>query len=174
MNRKRFPREPPPLGKPAGFPLPPSCGPALYDPGVRDWVIWMIAAGVLAVGEVATVTFVLGPVALATVLAAIVALIGPGVEYQVLAFAVGSVASLWLIRPIARKHLRSPHHTRTGTAALVGGKATVLERVDATGGTVKLGGEVWSARAYNDNDVLEPGAQVTVVEIRGATALVSD
>ena len=146
----------------------------MYDPPVRDWVIWMIAAGVLAVGEVATVTFILGPVALAAVLAAVVALIGPGVEYQVLAFAVGSIASLLLIRPIARKHLRMPHHVRTGTAALVGTKATVLERVDGQGGTVKLAGEVWSARAYNDNEVLEPGAQVTVLEIRGATALVSD
>ena len=137
-------------------------------------MIWMIAAGILAVGEIATVTFVLGPVALAAVLAAVVALIGPDVEYQVLAFAVASVASLWLIRPIARKHLRTPHHVGTGTAALVGAKATVLERVDGQGGTVKLGGEVWSARSYDDSHVLEPGAQVTVIEIRGATALVSD
>jgi len=140
---------------------------------VRDWVIWMIAAGVLAVGEVATVTFVLGPIALAAVLAAVVALLGPGAEYQVLAFAVGSIASLWLIRPIARKHLRMPHHIRTGTAALVGAKATVLDQVDGRGGTVKIGGEVWSAQAYDGDDVLEPGAQVTVIEIRGATALVS-
>jgi len=49
----------------------------------------------------------------------------------------------------------------------------VLERVDVDSGQVRIGGEVWSARAYNEDDVLEPGARVVVLEIKGATALVA-
>ena len=79
-----------------------------------------------------------------------------------------------MLRPIAVRHLRTPARIRTGTAALVGSRALVLERVDADGGTVKLGGEVWSARAYDEDAVLEPGERVHVLKIEGATALVSD
>ena len=61
---------------------------------------------------------------------------------------------------------------RTGTAALVGARAVVLERVDGDGGRVKIGGEVWSARTLDEHSVIEPGAHVQVAEIEGATALV--
>ena len=77
-----------------------------------------------------------------------------------------------MLRPIARNHLRLPPALRTGAAALVGAKAIVLERVDGSGGRVKIGGEVWSARAYDETQVLEAGAWVEVMKIEGATALV--
>ena len=78
------------------------------------------------------------------------------------------------MRPIARRHLYSPPQLRTGTAALVGRPAQVLERIDnAEGvGCAKIEGEVWTARAYDDDRVIEPGERVQVMEIRGATALV--
>jgi membrane protein implicated in regulation of membrane protease activity len=79
-----------------------------------------------------------------------------------------------VLRPIARRHLRTPPSIRTGTAALVGGSATVLERVDGNGGQVRIGGEVWSARAYDTDDSFEPGARVEVMKIEGATALVAE
>jgi membrane protein implicated in regulation of membrane protease activity len=141
---------------------------------VDDWVAWVIAAGALAVGEMLTTGFFLGPVALGALLAAVAALIGLGTALQFAVFAVAAVASLALIRPIARRHLVMPAHLRTGAAALVGARAVVLERVDIHGGQVKIGGEVWSARAYDDDEVLEAGAQVHVMEIEGATALVSE
>ena len=139
-----------------------------------DWVIWMIAAAVLAGGEVLTLTLFLGPLALAAVLAALVALGGGSVELQVAAFVAGSVASLAVVRPIARRHLRTPPHIRTGAAALIGQNATVLERVDGQHGLVKIGGEVWTARAYDEDHVIEPGARVEVLRIDGATALVAE
>ena len=138
-----------------------------------DWLIWLIVAGVLLVGEMLTLTFILGPVALAAALAAIVAALGAGIGAQIAVFAVSALASLLLIRPIARRHLRTPSHQRTGTAKLVGEGAVVLERVDGQGGRVKLDGEVWSATSYHEDDVYEPGERVTVVEIAGATARVS-
>jgi membrane protein implicated in regulation of membrane protease activity len=141
---------------------------------MEDWVAWVIAAGVLAVGEMLTTGFFLGPVAVAALLAALAAVIGLGTALQFAVFAVAVVASLAIIRPVARRHLVMPAHLRTGTAALVGSRAVVLQRVDAHGGQVKIGGEVWSARSFDEDTVLEAGAQVQVMQIEGATALVSE
>jgi membrane protein implicated in regulation of membrane protease activity len=140
---------------------------------VPGWVIWTIVAVVLLVGEIFTPgLFVLGPVALAAVAAGIASLLGVGATAQVIVFIAASIASVALIRPIARSHLRMPAAIRTGTAALTGTKALVLQRVDSDGGRVKIGGEEWSARSYMEGQVFEPGTRVEVVKIEGATALV--
>ena len=139
-----------------------------------DWVLWSIAAAALGVGEIITVGFVLGPIALAAALAAVVAAIGAGAEIQVAVFAVAALGSLLFLRPIARRHLRTPAHIRTGAAALIGQGATVLERVDSQHGMVKIGGEVWTARAYDEDHVIEAGKRVEVMRIDGATALVAE
>jgi membrane protein implicated in regulation of membrane protease activity len=85
-----------------------------------------------------------------------------------------SAASLLVLRPIARRHLRTPMQLRTGTAALIGAPAIVLERVDGRGGQVKIGGEVWSARSFDEDETFEPGTRVEVLKIDGATALVCE
>ena len=137
------------------------------------WVVWAIAAAVLAAGEAASAALVLGPVALAAAVAAIVAATGAGAVVQAVAFVLGSVAALGVLRPIATRHMRLPPHVRTGAAALIGASATVLEQVNRDGGRVKIGGEVWSARSYDEDQVLEPGDHVEVLKIDGATALVA-
>ena len=135
--------------------------------------LWLIAAVLLAIGELLTPgLFFLGPVALAAVGAAVTAGIGGGILLQLIVFIGVSVASLAFLRPIARRHIHMPALTRTGTAALVGTKAVVLQRVDANGGLVRIGGEEWSARAYFEGQTLDPGARVEVAKIEGATALV--
>ena len=141
---------------------------------MEDWVWWMIAAGVLAVGEIATLGFFMGPIAVAATLTAIVALIGAPLALQWVVFIAASLGTLVVLRPIARRHLRTPPQIRTGTAALVGSRAVVLDRVDANGGQVRIGGETWSARAYDEDDAFEPGARVEVMKIEGATALVAE
>jgi membrane protein implicated in regulation of membrane protease activity len=141
---------------------------------VDDWVWWMIAAGVLAVGEIATLGFFLGPIAVAATAAAVVALAGAGLALQWVVFIAASLGSVLVLRPIARRHLRTPASLRTGTAALVGGPATVTQRVDRDGGQVKIGGELWTARSYDDDDSFEPGTRVEVMKIDGATALVAE
>jgi membrane protein implicated in regulation of membrane protease activity len=140
---------------------------------VAAWLAWAIAALLLAVGEIFTPgLFFLGPIAVGAVVAAFVSLAGPAVWLQVLAFAGAAFVSLAFLRPIARAHLSMPPALRTGTAALQGARAVVLQRVDQNGGRVKIGGEEWSARAYMPDQVLEPGTAVEVVKIEGATALV--
>lgn len=134
----------------------------------------MIAAGGLAAGEIVTMGFFLGPLAIAAVIAALVALTGVGLPVQLLVFIVASAASLAFLRPIASRHMRTPGRLKTGTAALVGERALVLERVDANGGSVKIGGEVWSARSFDEDEAIEPGKRVEVMQIQGATALVCE
>jgi membrane protein implicated in regulation of membrane protease activity len=141
---------------------------------VPDWVFWLIGAAVLAAGEVATLGFFLGAVALAALPAAAVAAAGGGVTVQLAVFIVCSIASLGFIRPVARRHLNTPASLRTGTAALVGARAVVLVRVHADGGRVKIGGEEWTARPLDEDAVYEEGARVEVTDIQGATALVCD
>ncbi len=139
-----------------------------------EWILWMIAAGVLAVGEMFTLGFFAGPIAIAAVTAAIVARAGGGVALQWIVFTTVSAASLVVLRPIARRHLHTPAQLRTGTAALAGAHAVVLERVDRDGGTVKLAGEVWSARSYDEDHAFEPGARVEFLYLYGDNGVVHE
>ncbi len=141
---------------------------------MEEWVVWMAAAGLLAVGEIFTMGFFLAPVAVAAVLAGVAALVGAGLVAQLVVFILASAASVGLLRPVARRHLHTPARIRTGTAALVGRAATVIDRVDAHGGSVKLAGEVWTARAFDEDHAFEPGQRVEVLEIEGATALICE
>jgi membrane protein implicated in regulation of membrane protease activity len=137
------------------------------------WLVWAIVAVALGVGEILTPgLFFLGPVALAAAAAAVAAALGGPAWLALLIFIAGSVASLALLRPVARRHLHLPALARTGTDALVGRKALVVRPVDAIGGRVRIGGEEWTARAYLDGETFPEGAHVEVVKIEGATALV--
>src|SRR4051794_6794548 len=140
------------------------------------WVLWLIAAVILAIGEIATTGLFLAPFAAGAAIAALLAAAGAGATIEWAVFLVVSVIALAALRPVARAHKRSRGQIKTGTAALVGQHAVVVERIaNAEGvGCVKLDGEIWTARAYDDDEVFEPGARVQVLEIRGATALVSD
>jgi membrane protein implicated in regulation of membrane protease activity len=127
----------------------------------------------LVIGEVLTPgLFFLGPVALGAGIAAVVAAVGAPIWLQLIVFAAMSAASLAVLRPLARRHLRMPAQLRTGTAALEGAQGVVLQRVDQDGGRVRIGGEEWSARAFMPDQVIEPGTRVEIVKIEGATALV--
>ena len=141
---------------------------------MADWLIWLLVAAGFAAGELMTLGFFLGPIAIAASAAALVAAVGGGAVIQAITFIVLSVASLAILRPIARRHIQMPAQIRTGTAALIGARATVLERVDSEHGSVKIGGEVWTARPYDEDHVFEPGTRVDVLKIDGATALVSE
>ena len=136
------------------------------------WAVWLVVAGVLLVGELLTTSLVLGMLAGGAASAAITGALGGGVPLQFLAFTVVSLSLVLVVRPVARRHLKTPQAIRTGVAALVGSDAEVLEQVDGRDGRVKLAGEVWSARSFDGETVHEPGAVVRVVRISGATALV--
>jgi membrane protein implicated in regulation of membrane protease activity len=148
---------------------------ATYHDRVDDidaWVWWLVGAAALGIPLVATAMPEFGMLAVGAVAAAVAAGIGFGVVVQVIAFVVVSVALIAVVRPIARRHSRQVPRLTTGVEALKGRQAVVLERVDGTGGRIKLAGEVWSARALDTDRTYEAGTQVDVVDIEGATAIV--
>ncbi len=139
------------------------------------WIVWLVAACLLGLGELHTGGFYLLPFAIGAGLAALVALLGVGAALSGGVFIVSSGFVVLTLRPVAMRHRRLPPPIRTGAQALVGRRATVLERIanDEGVGCVRIeGGEVWTARSYDDDEVIEAGERVEVVEIRGATALV--
>ncbi|WP_369238735.1 NfeD family protein [Streptomyces sp. R21] len=139
---------------------------------IDAWVWWLIGAAGLGIPLVVTAMPELGMLALGAVAAAAIAGLGGGAVLQVLVFAAVSVALIAVVRPIANRHRNQRPQLATGIDALKGKQAVVLERVDHAGGRIKLAGEVWSARSLDAEQAYEPGQEVDVVEIEGATAIV--
>ena len=136
-------------------------------------VIWLVAGVLLAIAELFTLDFVLIMLAVGAFAAGVVGLVLP-VPVQVVAFAAVSVLGLVAVRPAIKRHLhRGADPAVMGMDAIEGAEATVVEEIAEGRGMVKIGGELWSARAYDAIQVIEAGAQVRVVEVKGATALVS-
>jgi len=141
--------------------------------GFSAWAFWAIAAALLAIGELWTPgLFFLGPLAVAALVAALVATSAVSAVWTLLVFIAAAGICVLVLRPLARRHLRLPAISRTGAAALVGQSALVLVQVDDSGGRVKIGGEVCSAKPFLEGEALRPGEQVEVAQIDGATALV--
>ena len=137
-----------------------------------SWIVWLVLAAVLGVAEIMTTTLAFGLIAAGAVVAGVVGVAGAGLPFQLIAFAVASAAGLGVVRPIAVRHIKQPPLLRTGTSALVGRSAKVVEEVTDDGGKVRIGGELWSARPYDESQVIPVGSTVNVFAIEGATALV--
>ena len=139
-----------------------------------QWIVWLIVAVLFAVGEVLTMGFFLAPFAVGALVAALVAAVSGSFVVAGVAFLAVSSAAFLALRPVARRHMKLPAQLRTGTAALVGRTGTVVETITADAGCVRIDGEVWTARPYDDDQTYEAGQRVHVLQIRGATALVSE
>jgi membrane protein implicated in regulation of membrane protease activity len=139
---------------------------------MEPWLIWLIAAAVLAMAEIFTLTASLGVLGGAALVTAGFAAIGLPVPFQLLVFAVVATLSLLVVRPLVLRHVSRPPVGRFGVDALVGRSAYVVSEVTGEGGRVRIGGEEWSARAYDEALVIPPGTTVDVMEITGATAIV--
>ena len=139
------------------------------------WLWWAIAAAGLVVAEILTGgALIFAMLAFGSVLAGVVSATTGSVVLSLAAFAGGSLIGLLGVRPVARRHLHTPRETRSGVAALVGTSAVVVEPVDGRDGRIKLAGEIWSARSFDGDTAIEPGTTVWVLQIDGATALVSE
>ena len=142
---------------------------------MSGWILWVIVACAFGVGEMLTQGFFLAPFAIAAALAGAADAVAGDIASWVVFIAV-TLLTLVVVRPIVRSHLKMPPQIRTGAAALVGKQAVVLERIANHEGVgcVRIDGEVWTARSLFDDRVIEQGALVDVIEIKGATALVSE
>ncbi|WP_328497222.1 NfeD family protein [Streptomyces sp. NBC_00414] len=139
---------------------------------IDAWVWWLIGAAGLGIPLVVTAMPEFGMLAVGAVAGAVTASLGGGVVLQVVVFAAVSVALIAVVRPVAARHRAQRPQLATGIDALKGKQAVVLERVDGSGGRIKLAGEIWSARSLDTSRAYDIGQEVDVVEIEGATAIV--
>jgi len=135
-------------------------------------VIWLVAAAALGVAEMLTTTLALGLTAVGALAAALTEAVGGDPILQLAVFVAVSLAGIVLIRPVALRRLQRRTTLRTGTAALVGQTGYVLADVTPHAGRIRIGGEEWSARPYDESSVIAAGSMVDVLQIKGATALV--
>ncbi len=138
------------------------------------WEAWLGLAMLFAVAELFSLDLVLLMFAVGCIAGVVTAAVGAPVVLQVLATAAASVAMLALVRPSMVKRLHNGPDLKQGAAALIGREGYVVAEVTDQGGQVKIGGEIWTARPYDDDAVIAPGAKVQIFEIRGATAYVHE
>jgi membrane protein implicated in regulation of membrane protease activity len=137
------------------------------------WQVWLAAAMVLAVAELFSLDLVLLMLAVGAVVGMVLGLADTPVAVQALGAAAAAVAMLVFVRPQWAKRLHSGPELRHGPAALIGKTGFAVEEVSARGGLVKVGGEVWTARPYDEHEVIPNGSKVEIFEIKGATAYVA-
>jgi membrane protein implicated in regulation of membrane protease activity len=141
--------------------------------GDHLWGLWLLVAVALGVAEMVSLNLILLMMAVGALLAALVAVAGAPFVLQLLVAAAGSAAMLAFVRPSLIARLHSGPDLVSGHNKLVGQQGVVTEELAGTEpGRVKVGGEIWSARPYDDSLVIPPGTHVEVFEIRGATAYV--
>ncbi|MEJ2865372.1 NfeD family protein [Actinomycetospora flava] len=136
------------------------------------WVVWLIVSAALGVAEALTLTAAAGLLGGSALVAAGAAAIGLPLVAQLLVFAMAAVLGLVLLRPVAARHLLGAQTERFGVDALLGRPALVIDEVTGHGGTVRISGETWTARAVDESVPIPAGATVDVVRIDGVTAIV--
>jgi membrane protein implicated in regulation of membrane protease activity len=142
---------------------------------VDPWLLWLIAAGLFAAGELASVDFVLLMFAGGALGGMAVALLGGAVALQLVGFVVVSLALLLVVRPIAKKHLLAGTPLQLdGVDVVVGRTARVTQAVDRHSGRIKLGADEWSARSQHEGEAFAIGETVRILQVEGATAVVGD
>ncbi|MCZ2860341.1 NfeD family protein [Blastococcus sp. VKM Ac-2987] len=139
------------------------------------WLLWLIGAGLLAIGEVFTLDLVLLMLAGGAVGGMTVALLGGAAVLQIVTFIVVSGVLLALVRPLAQKHLtdRTPLQL-DGVDTLIGKTAQVTRDVDVSGGRIRIGADEWSARSQHGGESFTAGETVRILQVDGATAVVGD
>ncbi len=136
------------------------------------WLIWLVIAVTLGVAEVFTTTAALGVLGGAALLPAALAVFGIPLPIQLVTFAFAAAAGIVLVRPVALRHMQRPQLERFGIDALVGKRAYVVREVTDRDGLVRIDGDEWTARSFDESTVIPVGAAVDVMRISGTTAFV--
>lgn len=137
-----------------------------------DPIIWLLVLIAFAVGEALTVGLTSIWFAAGALGALITAGLGFGFWPQIIVFLVLSGVTLALVRPLAKKVLK-PGYSATNADRVIGAVGLVTEEVDnmAGKGLVNLSGQVWSARAQDEQNI-PAGQEVRVLRIQGVKVIV--
>ncbi len=145
------------------------------DAVVDAWLVWLIASGLFAAGELASGNLFLLMLAGGALGGVGVALLGGPVVLQLAAFVVVAALLVAVVRPLATRHLaEGTPEQLDGVAALVGRTARVTQPIDGYGGRIRLGADEWTARSQYGGERFPVGATVRIMQVDGATAVVGD
>jgi len=139
---------------------------------LQAWQVWLGLAVTLGVAEMMSLDLMLLMLATGAMVGMVAALVGLPFAVQILAAAAASVAMIAVVRPSLVKRFHGGPELTLGHAALVGKQGLVVDEVSMQGGQVRIGGELWTARPYDETEVIEAGAKVDIFQIKGATAYV--
>lgn len=128
------------------------------------WQLWAVVAVVCLILELTAGDFFIICFSIGAVFAAVTALIGGNVYWQLAMFALFTLVCLFWVRPFAKRYLHRGEDTRVSNAdALMGRQGRVVETVSHDGfGRVQIDGDVWKAVTNEPQDIPE-GANVRVV-----------
>lgn len=136
-------------------------------------IFWVVALVVFLIVEAVTAGLVSIWFVFGSLVALICAALGAAIWLQIVWFAVVSVATLVLTRPLVKRYVDS-RSVATNADRNIGRTAVVTERIDnlAATGAVQLAGVIWTARSTDDAVAIEPGTHVTVRAIEGVKLIV--
>lgn len=138
-------------------------------------VYWLIAFVVLLGIELATMALTTIWFAGGALIAFVLALLGAGVEVQLLVFVIVSFLLLFFTRPLVSRYVNR-NTTKTNVESLIGKHARITADVDnnlAMGAAI-VGGQEWTARAADDTKTYKEGTMVEIVDIRGVKLIVKE
>jgi membrane protein implicated in regulation of membrane protease activity len=137
------------------------------------WVFWLIAAGVFFVIEMATIGFLVFWLGIGALLAMVTSFITDNIIIQFVVFLVSSTLLLIFTKPLVNKFIKIPKEVKTNAYSIIGKKGIVIAPINNIegNGQIKIDGEVWSAKSYNDENIPK-NSEVEIVEIDGVRAVV--
>lgn len=138
------------------------------------WAIWLIAAGVFFIAEIATTGFLIFWLGLGALLAMVTSFITDSVFIQTIVFVISSTLLILLTKPLLKKITKKDKTVVTNAFSIVGKDAIVTTTIDPKQGIgqIKVDGETWSAKC-SDDSVIEKGTEVKILAIDGVKAVVS-
>lgn len=138
------------------------------------WAIWLIAAGVFFIAEIATTGFLIFWLGLGSLLAMVTSFITDSILIQTIVFVVSSTLLILLTKPLLKKITKKDKTVVTNAFSIVGKDAIVTTTIDPKQGIgqIKVDGETWSAKC-SDDSVIEKGTEVKILAIDGVKAVVS-
>lgn len=139
------------------------------------WVFWLIAAGIFFIIEMATIGFLVFWLGIGAILAMLTSFIIDSILIQSLVFVITSTLLLIFTRPLVDKFIKVPKEIKTNAYSIIGKKGIVISKINNIEGTgqIKIGGEVWSAKSFENEDIPE-NTEIEIVEIDGVKAVVKE
>ena len=139
------------------------------------WIFWLIAAGIFFIIEMATIGFLVFWLGIGAILAMLTSFITDSILIQSLVFVITSTLLLVFTRPLVDKFIKVPKEIKTNAYSIIGKKGIVISKINNIEGTgqIKIGGEVWSAKSFENEDIPE-NTEIEIVEIDGVKAVVKE